>query len=148
MRTIRYGAISFKIPEHWLEEYTETGEGIFYKDSPDSGTLRVNVLNTDPHEDGRTETASELVNGVDIYRGLQRKVLPNGDVIVQHSEKITEDGIPLTIWFFDRVHATKDNDFQIAHFSWTIETRFENDQHYQNDLRLVEDMILNVRFKR
>lgn len=46
LKHIKYrgGIAEFQIPSHWREEYEPGGGGTFYEDSPDSGTLRLNVL--------------------------------------------------------------------------------------------------------
>lgn len=150
MREIRYndGAVRFKIPEHWEEEYDEEGTGIYYKDAEDSGTLRVTMVAADAEEDESTQTAAEFVKSLDIYKGLKQATTSNKDVIIQHIERVTEEDTPLTFYFFDRVHRSKDDYFQIVHISWTIETRFEDEQHYKNDLKLVENLVQDLRFKR
>jgi hypothetical protein len=46
MKTISYrgGVVTFRIPESWNEEYSDTDGGTFYEDKPDSGTLRLKLI--------------------------------------------------------------------------------------------------------
>lgn len=45
MISYRGGLVIFALPISWREEYEPNGGGSFYEDRPESGTLRLNVLN-------------------------------------------------------------------------------------------------------
>ena len=63
LKTISYrgGVVTFQIPSTWIEEYEEQGGGTFYEDSPDSGTLRLNVMTFKTPQSSDQERAIETL---------------------------------------------------------------------------------------
>lgn len=148
MKKINYrgGLISFDIPENWIEEFEETGGGAFYEDSPNSGTLRVNVLTIENNE--------ENANPLDIFKDNQKRndqkeyITQAGDGIIEYLDRTEESGIPITLFTLACAHKTKQKDFLLAVFTWTIETRFEYQESYIQEWNLIRNCIQNIEFGR
>ncbi len=151
--TYRDGLISFQIPKDWIEEYEENGSGTFYEDSQESGTLRVNVLTVNEKDTDETDknlihsfkasiSSKNAVEITDEYDSLK------GDTIIESLCRTQENDILINIYRFDCIHKTNKSDYLIAMFTWTIKTEFEKLDNYADDLKMIQNNIMNLTFGR
>jgi len=121
MKSINYrgGIARFNLPSSWVEEYDDEGGGTFYEDKPDSGTLRLNVMNIEkpPGQVRPTDTVDNVlaeISGAEVHR------LPSGVVLAQSSHLADEEGEELSIetWYIGVTIAS--NHFRIIIFTYTI----------------------------
>src|ERR1035438_6693902 len=63
MKTIVYrgGVVTFRIPAHWREEYSDFEGGTFYEDRPDSGTLRLKIITMSTPKELQSGSAMDLL---------------------------------------------------------------------------------------
>ena len=151
MKTIKYrgGLITFDIPQNWIEEYEKDGGGTFYEDNPSSGTLRVNVLTVDNSGKDDIKSPEDLFlmkkqNAIDFKESFNQK----GDKIFQYLNRTTENNIQISLYSFACIHKTEQMDYLIAIFTWTIETRYENDKNYILYLKMIQENISKIKFGR
>ena len=93
-KTISYrgGIARFNIPASWTEEYEPTGGATFYEDEPDSGTLRLNVLN---FSSNGKQTGEQMIAGLVAKSGYH--LLHNGLAIKQYIKSAEENGEQLKL---------------------------------------------------
>lgn len=147
LKTINYrgGLISFDIPKIWAEQYEDAGGGIFYEDIPNSGTLRVNVLTLKSKEGG---SPLEVLKGGENRINQKEYHSQSGDEILEYLVRTKENGTPITMFTLACAHKTKQQDFLLAVFTWTIETRFENQENYIREWDMIHSQIQAVKFGR
>jgi hypothetical protein len=153
MKTITYrgGLITFQIPTDWIEEYEENGGGTFYEDSPESGTLRLNVLTIKEKENSVKNLVNDIRTSISIKDTIE---ITNeydsfdADRIIQSISRVHENDIPITIYRFDCVHKTNQSDYLIATFTWTIKSEFEKLNNYSKDLEMIRNNIEILNFGR
>jgi hypothetical protein len=65
MKTIAYrgGIVTFRIPTHWREEYSDTDGGMLYEEHPDSGTLRLTIITMTVPEQRQETSALDVLWG-------------------------------------------------------------------------------------
>lgn len=148
MKMIEYrgGVVSFRIPSHWTEEYEENGGGTFYEDSPDSGTLRLNILtfknstgklpNCGYDEMARKPTAE----GAEIVR------LPSGDGMKKYRDQIIESGEPLDLYYWEIAHIAPPDKYYLAVFSWTILTVQSGVKKFQDEIQMITHELQQIKF--
>ncbi|MFS4494567.1 hypothetical protein [Maribacter sp. 2308TA10-17] len=152
MKRVNYrgGLISFEIPNSWIEEYEENGGGTFYEDSPESGTLRVNVLTIKEKSSG--ESVNDLIkNSINSSTDIEMtNEYPSfkEDSIIESVCRTQENDIPITQYRFDCVHKTNQSDYLIAMFTWTVKTEFEKLDNYIKDFKMVQNAIISLGFGR
>jgi len=147
-KTINYqgGLVSFKIPENWVEHLEENGGGTFYEDTPNSGTLRVNVL-TLSNKQASGNPLDDLKDGQ--KKSDQKEYSKdNGDKVLEYVERTKENDIPITIFTFICSHKTTQKEFLVAIFTWTIETRFEKQDNHIREWNMIQTQLQQVKFGR
>src|SRR5690242_9407096 len=94
MKLINYrgGLARFYLPSNWVEEYDQDGRGTFFEDKPDSGTLRISVMELDEPRDGlaSAETVDDVVAEISATDSIER--LPGGVAIAQTRQTVFIDG--------------------------------------------------------
>jgi hypothetical protein len=64
----RGGIVTFRIPAHWCEEYSDMEGGTFYGDHSQSGTLRLTIITVEKPKQGQSPSALDvletIVNGL------------------------------------------------------------------------------------
>ena len=148
MKVINYrgGLIKFRIPQKWIEEYEDAGGGTFYEDHPESGTLRVNVLTIEANQEN--DNIESTYEDIKSNSETRKYYSTHGDVIFENMERSEENGIPITISNFTCIHQTIRKDYLMAYFTWTIETRFENEHQYMIQLDSIRENIIQIEFGR
>jgi len=146
LKTINYrgGLISFEIPKHWVEEFEESGGGTFFEDTPNSGTLRVNVLTIKAKED-KENPLKTLKNGNEKI-DQKEYTTAGGNDILEYLIRTKEKETPITVFTLLCAHKTNNQEYLVAVFTWTIETKFETQEKYIQEWNSIRTQIQNVKF--
>ena len=142
------GEIKFKIPSSWKEAYGKNGEGAFYEDAPDTGTLRVSVLTAEAPPGAK---GNVLVLALSSVPGMDKKnikMLSNGNALANAPQSTEEEGGKkyTLYWWYLANHAPPDY-VRIAIFSYAILTSKENDKKTKEEIELLERQIKNAVFR-
>src|ERR1044071_337637 len=142
----RGGLIRFSLPKHWIEKFEPDGGGMFYEDKPDAGTLRLSVITTKaPSKIDNKSTRSALETFPDVKPGDVND-LRNGNAFVSIVERTTEDGTPITLYWWYIANAVPPQSIRIAAFSYTVTTAKEQSPQTRAELRFLNEALQNVRF--
>ena len=98
LKAINYrgGIARFRVPSSWVEEYNPAGGGTFYEDGPETGTLRINVMNFEKPEAGfSSETAQAILAGLDGAAEVRQR--PDGVAVALSTHTAVEKGERLLI---------------------------------------------------
>ncbi|MBK8952757.1 MAG: hypothetical protein IPM85_11210 [Chitinophagaceae bacterium] len=71
-----------------------------------------------------------------------------GNNILEYLIRTKENEIPITIFTLVCAHKTKQKEYLLAVFTWTIETKFETQEKYIQEWSHIRTQIQNVNFKR
>jgi hypothetical protein len=143
MKSINYrgGIARFNLPSSWAEEYDQEGGAAFYEDKPDSGTLRINVMNIEkpPGKVGPADTIDNVIGQISGTGSVHR--LPSGVVIAQTNRLENEDGNELSIenWYLGVTIAS--NHFRIIIFTYTILAAQKSDANVQQEIAMLNRSI-------
>ncbi len=145
MKTITYrgGIVTFRIPTHWREEYSEKEGGMFYEDHPDSGTLRLTIITMTTPERGQDPSALDVlwvaVNGLrkDGVEGTI-KSRQDGNAVFGYEQASSEEGMRLAIFYWVVANPVPPNYARIATFSYTILAKHRNLSRVQQDLKMLD----------
>jgi hypothetical protein len=124
MKTIRYrgGTVTFRIPEHWEEEYEEEGGGTFYDADTDAGTFRLSTLLLSSPTPVTTHSARELAAGRAAKESGTLSDLGGGNWLVEYVHEVEEDGEPLTVRYWEITNPVPPKHIRIALFSYSVAT--------------------------
>ena|SRR5947208_9830359 len=146
-KTINYrgGIVTFRIPSNWREESEPQGGGTFYDDSPDSGTLRLNIITA------KAPMPITAQSGPDILAGLVRTAevaesLPNNCALARYEQRAEEQGHPLLITYWSIAQPLPPNHARVATFSYTMRAHQRNDPQFQAELDMLDREIRAVTF--
>ena len=143
MKLINYrgGIARFNLPSSWIEEYDEQGGAAFYEDKPDSGTLRIDVMNIEkpPGEVGPADAIDNVIQEISGADSVHR--LPSGIIIAQSNHLDDEDGNEVSIdtWYIGVAIAP--NHFRIIIFTYTILAAQKSDPNIQQDVAMLNRSI-------
>lgn len=143
MKPINYrgGIARFNLPPSWVEEYDQQGGAAFYEDRPDSGTLRINVMNIEkpPGKVGPADTIDNVIGQIGGTGFVHR--LPSGVVIAQSSRLANEDGNELSIetWYIGVTIAS--NHFRIIIFTYTTLASQKSDANVLQEIAMLNRSI-------
>ncbi len=140
MKLIRYngGIVSFKLPADWKEEYYDEGGAAFYRDAPDSGTLRVSVISFQLKEDAERSTTLASESGLYVEEGFPLKEE------IKYSNENNED---ILLYFWEVLVPVEDGSSRrIILFSYTILASQENDPLIMQEVNFVRNTILTAHY--
>jgi hypothetical protein len=130
----------------WVEKYDPSGGGMFYEDKPDAGTLRLSVITTKaPRKIDNKSARSALETFPDI-KPSHIKELRSGNAVATMVERTTEDGTPITMYWWDIANAVPPHHIRIAAFSYTVATAKERSPQTRAELRFLDEALQDVRF--
>jgi hypothetical protein len=137
----RGGVVTFDLPAHWTEEYEPKGGGTFYEDTPDSGTLRLNMLGFKiaPHQ-----TLSEQVALMMARDGFEP--LQEGLGIRRVEKSAVEDGEPLVFYRWEVLIPIEPDEFSIAIFAHTVLGSEVNSELTKRELEFIDDSVRRAQF--
>jgi hypothetical protein len=143
MKTIVYrgGVVTFRIPSHWYEEYSDVDGGMFYEDS-DSGTMRLKIILATArrlHSYSAMDLLQPLIEGLQsMGQQCTKAVRPDGNAVLKYQETGLERGIPLTIFYWVVANPLPPLHLRIATFSYAIPTVWRNGPQVRRDLEMLE----------
>lgn len=138
----RGGIAVFHIPDHWIEEHRPDGGSTFYSDSPDSGTLRLNVLGFESKDTSAMQMAETVFRSGEVIR--TRCGLP-----LRRSEKIAEEnGEVLHITKWEVAVPISPSSLRLAVFSFTILAKQRSDPAFISEISMLEKGISEGQYSR
>src|SRR5262245_36734912 len=116
LKMIKYrgGIAEFAIPSHWHEEYEPEGGGTFYDDSPDSGTLRLNVLTCESKDTPEEQMAATA------FRDGTITTTTGGFPLRRKEKVVEEDSESLHVVSWEVAIPVPPKSLRLALFSYTI----------------------------
>lgn len=139
------GTLCFKIPFEWKERYKPSEHhGMFYEDTPTSGTFRL-YLNAIKSEN--TLTKEDVTKRLDAIKQTDKiTFLENGNALKQYIAKGDAKGKPLTILYWTLAHIAEPNLMYLVNFSYTIFSEFEKEEWFINEAKFLTEQIKAARF--
>jgi hypothetical protein len=145
MKSIVYrgGVVTFGIPAHWREEYSDMEGGMFYEDHSHSGTLRLKIITAAKPKPVQFASAldvletivSRLRNDGVVGTTKERK---DGNALFKYEEATSEQGRRLTIFYWIVVNPVQTSHVRVATFSYTILAEQRNQSQVQHDLEMLD----------
>jgi hypothetical protein len=153
MKSIEYrgGVVTFRIPAHWKEEYSDTEGGMFYGRSSRSGTLRLSIVTVaKPMQAGPTSALDVLeviVNGLK-NNGVMgiTKERKDGNGLFKYEEAASERGRRITIFYCILVNPVQPYHARVATFSYTIVASERDKSQVQRELAMLDAEIQGASF--
>jgi hypothetical protein len=139
LKTVIYrgGVVTFRIPANWHEEYEAEGGGMFYDETPDSSTLRLNVVTAQSPNPVTKASAPDILSGLrQTTKGVER--LPTGVALIHYTESTEESGQRLQMTFWIIANVIPPNHVRIATFTYTILDSQKSDLKFQRELELLD----------
>ena len=138
MKTINLNnIIQFQIPENWISEQDEDFS-LFYEDTPDSATLRVQTL---------------LFSVQNTKQIIQQKLAESSTIALENGlpcafkrEQSEENGEILEIDFWDITIPISDTQIAICCFSYTILAEQASQEHFIHERELINHAICHADF--
>jgi hypothetical protein len=142
MKSIVYrgGVVTFRIPSHWCEEYSDFEGGMFYEDRPDSGTMRLKIILANAPRQLHSDSGMDLLQVFIDQLKLKctKAVRSDGNAVLKYEETSLERGTPLTISYWVVANPLPPLHARIATFSYTIPTVWRNQPRVRRDLEMLE----------
>jgi hypothetical protein len=146
-KTIRYrgGIVTFRIPSNWREEHEAEGGGTFYNDTPDSGTLRLNIITAKAPHPITFQSGPDILAGIPPTTTTVER-LPNNCALVRYARSEEEEGHQLNITYWLVAQPLPPNHSRIATFSYTILAHQRSDPQFQAELDMLDREIRAAAF--
>jgi hypothetical protein len=140
LKTILYrgGLVTFRIPDHWIEEYGEEGGGTFYEDATDSTTFRLEVTSLKSPSPITLESTPKVLSTLGSTAPGTIERLPGGCALVRHEQSATDRGHQLCITYWTVAHVIPPNHVRLATFSHTMFEHQRGDARFQEELALLD----------
>ena len=142
MKLINYrgGIARFHLPSSWIEEYEPAGGATFFEDKPDSGTLRINIMDVDRPKDGHsTKTAYDLISEISRTNSAER--LTSGVVIAHSTQTAIENQQKLLLHTWHVGVCVTPTHFRIIIFTYTILAVQESAPNVQQEIAMLNQSI-------
>jgi hypothetical protein len=145
MKSVVYrgGVVTFRIPAHWREEYSDLEGGTFYEDRRGSGTLRLKVITMTTPKRPPTDSAMDVLQIV--VDALRKKNVEgttqgrsDGNAVLKYEEASVEPGTQLTVFYWVIANRLPPRHARVVTFSYTILAKQRYEQHVRNDLEMLE----------
>src|SRR5205085_1907969 len=144
----RGGVVEFSIPANWKAESEHDDRGIFYEDSPDSGTLRVSVITAKSPAPFKDKPASDALRVLRQAQSRQIESLTNGNALLHYSEPATESGHKLHMVYWIVANPVRPDHIRIATFSYTLLEGQHEQQRFKNEIALIDAQIRKAAFSK
>ena len=144
----RGGVVEFSIPSNWKVESENDGGGIYYDDSPDSGTLRLSVVTAKSPTSINDKSASEFLRGLRQAQSRQIESLTNGNALLHYSESATESGNKLHVVYWIVANPVRPDHIRIATFSYTLLEGQQEQQRFKKELALIDSQVRKASFSK
>jgi len=142
----RGGVVKFKIPSDWKEEYESNGGGTFYKDAPNTGTLRLNIITMQAPTDAKGNLSVQALSTISGVEPNTIEPIKDGDAIAHFIERTKEQNTDITLYWWYVAKHIPPNHVRMANFSYTILTSQENSDSIIKEIKLLEHEIKNTIF--
>lgn len=144
----RGGALSFRIPSDWIDEYGDKSGGTFYENAPDAGTLRLSVLVFQTQNKTEIDKLEEFLRSrrEAKSKGAQITRESNGNVVLQFIQRTQEDGDDVSIVWWFVANGSFDNAIQIAVFSYTVIKQNLQKEQNQEDIVFLDQELRQTKF--
>jgi hypothetical protein len=142
LKTIQYReAVSFAIPVTWKEEDEPGVQGTFYEDRPDTGTLRVSVMQwVGSDEADRNRIAKSILSPGTV------ETLKQGVYLKKEVKDGSERGEALKLYRWLVVLALPENTCRLVVFTHTVTAAQEKEPAIVDELAVVEFAVRNAVF--
>ena len=144
MKTITYrgGIVTFRIPRDWIEEYERDGGGTFYRDDPDSSTLRLSTM---------TMEGKQLADEDDLLAALSDKpaepeLLESGHALVTYEQRTEERGEALRMRYWLVAQAVEPRHVRLAIYSHTVLAQDANSPAMIEEVEMLDREIRNASY--
>jgi hypothetical protein len=147
----RGGVVTFRIPSHWREEYSDFEGGTFYEDRPDSGTLRLKIITIRAAKELHSVSAKDVL-GV-VVNGLQKESVEGSikerrdcNAVLKYEVTAVEQGMRLTIFYWVIANPAPPHRARVITFSYTILAKQRDQRSVLRDLEMLETEIESATF--
>jgi hypothetical protein len=147
----RGGVVTFRIPSHWREEYSDFDGGTFYEDCAESGTLRLKIISMVAPKRLHAGSAMDVLRvAIDHLKKAggegTTRVRKDGNAVLKYEEATSELGMSLTIFYWVVANPLPPHHARIATFSYTVLAKQRNEPQVQRDLEMLEAEIESATF--
>lgn len=130
--------LTFNIPQHWIEEYEDTGnEGMYYEDSPSSGTLRVKLLTMKSPQIMTSENVADVLKSIN----GEMITLSNNNVYKHYYEEAVDSGHQITIFYWSLAQILEPYNVRLVNFSYTILSKKRNIESTLNEIYFITKQV-------
>jgi hypothetical protein len=139
----RGGVVTFRIPAHWQEEYSDIEGGTFYEDRFDSGTLRLKVITMIAPKHlqpcSATDVLHVVANGMR-SKGVEGRTsgLNDGNAVFKYEDVTSEEGARISIFNWIVAKPLPPNRARVATFSYTVLAEQRNKSQIRKNLKMLE----------
>lgn len=149
MKTIVYrgGALIFRIPAHWKEEYSDFDGGMFYEDVKNSGTLRVKVITLEAPLGKTSVSANELLEPFLQRAGLSSERIRHigNNSLLRFIDETAENGTDLRIFYWAFANPVGPRNARVVTFSYTVLDEADEDR-LKNEIDMLDAEIIKTVF--
>lgn len=145
MKSVVYrgGVVTFRVPAHWREEYSDLEGGMFYEDRRGSGTLRLKVITMAAPKQSQINSAMGVLQiVVDALRKKNvestTKDRSDGNALLKYEEPSSEPGTPFTTFYWVFANRLPPRHARVVTFSFTFLAKQRNEQRIRRDLEMLD----------
>ena len=147
----RGGVVTFRIPSHWREEYSDLEGGTFYEDRADAGTLRLRITTMKTPKELHSASAKDMLavvlNGlhtVSVDGSIRGR--KDGNAVLKYEVAALEQGMRLTIFYWVIANPLPPHHARVTTFSYTILAEQRDQRSILRDLEMLESEIESATF--
>jgi hypothetical protein len=152
LKTVIYrgGVLRFRIPSSWVEEYSNLDGGMFYEDTPDSGTFRVKVITMKAPSEGTDLSALALLSPLaERLGGDNTRVTEIGEnALFRYEESTVERETKIKIFYWMVANPVPPQHVRIVTFSYTVLQSQEHTARTQQELQMLDREIACTEFSK
>lgn len=145
--THRGGVVEFSIPAHWKAESENEG-GMFYEDSPESGTLRLTVMTFRHPASIKEKSALEFLRSLKQAESRRVESLTNGNALLHYTEPTTEADQKLCMTYWIVANLAASNHVRLATFSFALKEGQQQQQRFKKELSLIDSQVRKATFSK
>lgn len=150
MKNISYngGVVEFSIPANWTENYDPDRGGIFCDPSPDSASLRLNMITAKSPAPITENSATEALKALKHFQSGHVESLPNGNALLTSSGPATEEGHQLHMFYWIVANPVKPDHIRVAIFTYTLLEGQQDQKRFKDEMSLLESEIRKASFSK
>lgn len=139
--------IKFSIPKNWIADSAPDGSGVFYEDGPETGTLQLNIITARSPKPISDKTAFEELTKLTGDKAESIEQLPNGNALSSSVRRDSEQGKPMTVFWWYLANTVRPDKMRLALFSYTVASAQETSTATKRDVQMIADSIKNAKFR-